>query len=82
MMNKRTTALKIVCALMVLAMIPVFAACSALEVEETTATTKPEVTSLTPQPASVNETVAYFNRVMDAVKTGKPAVSPSISKDV
>lgn len=82
MMNKRTTALKIVCALMILAMIPVFAACSALEVEETTATTKPEVTSLTPQPASVNETVAYFNRVMDAVKTGKPAVSPSISKDV
>jgi len=82
MMNRRSTALKIVSALMVLAMIPVFAACSALETEETTATTKPEVISITPQPASVAETVTYFNRVMDAVKTGKPAVAPDISKDV
>jgi hypothetical protein len=58
------------------------AACSGTSSDATTVTTEPPVISKTAQPATVTAALDYFNKVMDAVKTGKPAVSPKVSKDI
>lgn len=69
---------------LVLALTLIFslAACSGTSSDTTTTTTEPPVISKTPQPNTSAAAIAYFNTVMDAVKAGKPAVSPSISKNV
>jgi hypothetical protein len=65
-----------------LSLVFLLAACSGTGSTATTVTTLPPVISKTAQPTTVMAALDYFNRVMDAVKTGKPAVSPKVSKDI
>lgn len=74
---------KILSLVFALTLIFSLAACSGADTETTEeTTTEPPIVSKTPQPTTGAEALAYFNRVMDAVKTGKPAVSVSVSKDI
>lgn len=72
---------KLLAVIFALSLVFSLAACNGAE-EETTiiTTTEPPVISKTPQPMTSMESVAYFNLVMDAVKTDKPAVSVKTSK--
>lgn len=74
---------KLLAVIFALSLVCSLAACSGTE-EETTivTTTEPPVISKTPQPMTSVESIAYFNRVMDAVKTDKPAVEVKVSKNV
>lgn len=80
-MKKRM--IKLFAAVMSLTLVFSLAACSGTADETTEpSTTEPPVVSKTPQPQSSGEAIKYFNKVMDAVKTGKPAVSPEVKKNV
>lgn len=73
---------KLMSAVLALSLIFSLAACSASTTETTVATTEPPIISKTPQPATISAAIAYFNTVMNAVKTGKPAVKPDVSKNI
>lgn len=83
---------KLLTAVLALSLIFSLAACSTTTDETTVATTEPPVISKTAQPATSAAAIAYFNTVMNAVKTGmpegkagnlvKPAVSPDVSKNI
>ncbi len=74
--------MKLLSAVMALSLILSLAACSGTTDETTVATTEPPVISKTPQPAGSKAAILYFNTVMDAVKTGKPAVKPEVKKNI
>lgn len=74
--------LKTFSVILALAMVLSLAACNNKNEEEETTTTEPPVISKTAMPQSSAQTVEYFNMVINAVKTGKPAVKPGISKNV
>ncbi|MEI6577973.1 MAG: hypothetical protein WCN92_00765 [Eubacteriales bacterium] len=73
---------KLISLVLALTLIFSLAACSGASTDTTTATTEPPVISKTPQPNTSAAAISYFNTVMDAVKSGKPAVSPKISKNI
>lgn len=83
MKKMKKTIAKLFSAILVLSLVFSLAACNGSE-EETTevTTTEAPVISKTEQPLTSMEAVAYFNRVMDAVKTGKPAVEVKVSKNI
>lgn len=74
---------KLLAVIFALSLVFSLAACNGSD-EETTVvtTTEPPVISKTPQPMTSVEALAYFNLVMDAVKTDKPAVAVKVSKNV
>jgi len=65
-----------------LSLVFMLAACSGTDSTATTVTTEAPVISKTAQPTTSAAAIEYFNTVMDAVKTGKPAVSPKVSKNI
>ena len=79
-MKKRIS--KLLAAILALSLVLSLAACSGTADETTEATTEPPVISKTPQPQTSAKAIEYFNMVMDAVKAGKPAVTPKVSKNI
>ncbi len=75
--------LKLLAVIFALSLVFSLAACNGTD-EETTVvtTTEPPVISKTPQPMTSTESIAYFNLVMNAVKTEKPGVSVKVSKNI
>lgn len=80
-MKKKIT--KFLAIMFALSLVFSLAACNGSDGETTeVTTTEPPVISKTAQPTTSVEALAYFNRVMDAVKTGKPAVAVKVSKNI
>lgn len=83
MKNFKKKTSKLSAAVLALSLVFSLAACNGNDDETTVVTTtEPPVISKTEQPMTSMEAVAYFNTVMDKVKTDKPAVEVKVSKNI